>query len=192
MRAKNIKLDTIIYNVNIHHYRNEITEGFGRLPKTEQDLSILLHITKLLKNYWVNLLVYEITGWKKSDRLILDQRFIIEGGGTTNFPSEHRHNIKYLLELLDFIKSYSDDHLMILTAFSETTLTFRGVDRNSFLTEILYFKNILKKNGGKMKDLTFELNDEDFFDAVHLTIRGHKKIAEILLRMIAQKKKKQF
>jgi hypothetical protein len=27
-----------------------------------------------------------------------------------------------------------------------------------------------------MKDLTFELNDEDFFDAVHLTTRGHKKI----------------
>jgi len=185
MRAKNIKLDTIIYNVDIRQYKNEVKEGFGRLPRTEQDQSILLHITKLLKNYWVNLLAYEIIGWNKSERLVLDQRFIIEGRGTTNFQSEPRHNIKYLLELLDFIKSYSDDHLMILDAFSETTLTFRGVDRNSFLTEVSYFKNLLKKNGGKMKDLTFELNDEDFFDAVHLTIRGHKKVAEILIGIIA-------
>jgi hypothetical protein len=85
-----------------------------------------------LKNYWVNLLAYKITGWEKSERLILDQRFINKGSGTTNFQSEPRHNIKYLLELLAFIKSYSDDHLMILSAFSETTLTFRVFDQNFF------------------------------------------------------------
>ena len=68
-------------------------------------------------------------------------------------------HLNFLPAVYPHIPSRGTAEVVVLSAFSEKTLTFGGIDRDSFLTEVSYFENILKKNGGKFKDLNFELNN---------------------------------
>jgi hypothetical protein len=172
---KKIRLEKIICNVTFIHFQNKkVVEGLGRLPKDSSGGSILRPSIKVLKNYWVDWLIYEIAGWEKSENLIVNKK------SEHFFLSKPRRNVKYLVELLELIKAHSEDHLIVLSAFSEKALVLNEIERDSYLKEALYFKNLVKKNNGKIKDLTFELNDEDFLDIVHLSRKGHQRVAGLL------------
>jgi hypothetical protein len=179
---KKVKLEKIIYNINLKHYHNKIAEGFGRLPKDSSDENVLRHSFRVLKEYWEDWLIYEIAGWERSERPTVNT--INKEGVKSFMPSKPRHNIKYLVELLELIKAHSEDHLIILAPFNEKALFLNEIERDSYLTEVLYLKGLAKKNNGKIKDLTFELNYENFLDSVHFSRKGHQRIADLLEQFI--------
>jgi hypothetical protein len=175
---KNIKLETIIYSINFTHFLNGTVEGFGRLPKDISSENILRHSFKILKNYWVDWLLYEKADWKRSEHLIINK------DAKPTFSSKPRRNVKYLVELLELIKTNSEDHLIVLSAFSDRALVLNKTERDSFLAETSYFKSLVQENKGRVKDLTFELSDDDFLDTVHFSRKGHQRVANLLEHFI--------
>ena len=180
LQRKNIKLVTIIYNFNARHYRTVAIEGFSRLPEAESNNNIPLRSLKLLKKYWGEFLVHEIIGWKKSEHMILDKRFFSGESEAAELASIPKRNVKYFLELLSLIKKTSNNHLIVLSPFSERVMKLQGINIDSIVKLVSYFKNVLKENGMNYKDLTLNLDDDDFLDYVHLSEKGHQRVAGIL------------
>ena len=177
---KNIKLEKIIYSVNLSHYQNGTTEGFGRLPKDYSDKNILRHTFKLLNTYWVDFLVHEIVDWEKSHRFVANAR------RAPTLSSKPRRNIKYLNGLLELIKINSESHLFVLPPYSEKALALAGIKRDAFSREALYFENFVKNKGGNFMNLTFELDSHEYFiDVIHFSPKGHQKVADFLISFLA-------
>ena len=111
--------------------------------------------------------------------------------------------INYKAAMLKFSKKKIDDEMLIkIENFSKnlenlkyiidkkrlnpifiTQIQYNGIDNHSLFVINEYLKDFCKKNNYKiikLDEMNFKLDDKDFYDHVHTTVKGSKKISNLI------------
>ena len=172
LQKKNVTVNKIIFNYNLSHFSSIKHEN--RLPDMEKILHTDLYLINLIESFWVDSLKKSLLKVQKTQDF-LTQKY---KKNRYNIVSTNNVNFENLLTLMSVL---SDDVLIVFSPHNLESLEYSHYNLNEFTSRIQQYKILVNKYHLDILDLTFNFEKDDFLDILHLSIKGHIKISQIIL-----------
>ena len=178
----NIKVSHYIYNFDLAHYSKIYEKDFGRLSSYKKLPAIsFFYAHTMVINYLKKILSFTI--FQKAEPKL---KMEIENAG--RYDTDHERNDHNFAKLVQDMRSNCQNPMIVFSPHCQECFQYSHFDATLFTHDIIFYGNLARKQGVPPIDLTFSFEKNNFIDIIHLNLKGHLALSNVLSDHINQTK----